>query len=118
MISPEPGVAQSFRLFEDLPPVTVLQHVHSAVRPPGGGNEPDPFFPVMDPQPYLEHLADDPEELARFLAQQDESDQGGTWLYHLQDGDFTMLLGDSAGPISSTPTCGRLSRACRAASTS
>jgi hypothetical protein len=102
-ISPEPGVAQSFRLFADLPPVTVLQHVHSAARPPGEGNELDPFLPVMDPQPYLDHLADDPEELARFLAQQEEQSQGGTWLYHLQDGDFTLLLGDSAGPIFEAP---------------
>lgn len=102
-ISPAPGVAQSFRLFADLPPVTVLQHVHSDLRPPSADNQLDPFFPVMDLQPYLEHLVDDPEELARFLAQQDESDQGGTWLYHLQDGDFTLLLGNSAGPVFEQP---------------
>ncbi|HWH29392.1 MAG TPA: MBL fold metallo-hydrolase, partial [Mycobacteriales bacterium] len=60
-ISPAPGTAQSLTLFADLPPVTVLQHVHSAARPPSEENELDPFFPVMDVEPYLTHLADDPE---------------------------------------------------------
>ncbi len=83
--------------------MTVLQHLHSAARPPGQGNAVDPFAPVMDPQPYLDHFADDPEELARFVAQQQESDQGGTWLYQLRDGDFSLLLGDSAGPIFDQP---------------
>jgi hypothetical protein len=101
--TPPMGTAQSFRLFADLPPVTVLQHVHSAARPPSEDNEPDPFLPVMDPAPYLEHLATDPEELARFLAQQAEQEQGGTWLYHLQVGDFTLLVGDSAGPVFEHP---------------
>lgn len=101
--TPDMGTAQSLKLFANLPPVTVLQHIHSAATPPGGGNDPDPFFPVMDPQPYLDSFADDPEELQRFIAQQQESDQGGTWLYHLRDGDFSMLLGDSAGPIFDQP---------------
>jgi hypothetical protein len=101
--TPAKGVTQRFRLFADLPPVSVLQHIHSAATPPGNGNDPDPFFPVMDPQPYLDHFADDPEELARFLAQQQESNQGGTWIYHLAIGDFTLLIGDSAGPIFDQP---------------
>ena len=101
--TPAMGTAQSLRLFADLPPITVLQHIHSAATPPGGGNDPDPFFPVMDPQPYLDHLATDPEELERFLAQQQESDQGGTWLYQLRDGDFSLLVGDSAGPVFDQP---------------
>ena len=101
--TPPPGTAQSLQLFTDLPPVTVLQHVHSAARPPGGGNEPDPFLPVMDLGPYLEHLMTDPAELARFLGQQAEQDQGGTWLYHLAVGDLTVLLGDSAGPVFEHP---------------
>jgi hypothetical protein len=103
MTTPAMGTMQSFRLFADLPPVAVLQHIHSAATPPGNGNDPDPFFPVMDPQPYLDHLADDPDELARFLAQQEESDQGGTWLYQLRVGDFSLLVGDSAGPIFDQP---------------
>ena len=103
MTTPAMGVTQHLKLFADLPPVNVLQHIHSAATPPGNGNDPDPFFPIMDPQPYLDHLNTDPDELARFLAQQDESNQGGTWMYHLTDGDFTLLIGDSAGPIFDQP---------------
>ncbi|HWH27794.1 MAG TPA: hypothetical protein VNU26_02330, partial [Mycobacteriales bacterium] len=29
--------------------------------------------------------------------------QGGTWLYHLAIGDFTLLVGDSAGPLFEAP---------------
>jgi L-ascorbate metabolism protein UlaG (beta-lactamase superfamily) len=103
MTSPAMGVSQRFRLFADLPPVTVLQHIHSAATPPGNGNELDPYLPIMDVQPYIEHLNTDPAELQRFLGQQQESNQGGTWIYHLAIGDFTLLLGDSAGPIFDKP---------------
>jgi L-ascorbate metabolism protein UlaG (beta-lactamase superfamily) len=103
METPAPGVAQPLQLFADLPPITILQHVHSDTRPPGNGNALDPFAPVMDPEPYIEHLNTDPEELERFLAQQQESNQGGTWLYHLRIGAFTLLVGDSAGPIFEYP---------------
>lgn len=96
--TPAPGTLQSFRLFEDLPPVTVLQHIHSAATPPGEDNRPDPFVPVFDPLPYLTHLNDDPEELARFVASQRDP-QGGTWMYQLRIRDFSLLIGDSAGPI-------------------
>jgi uncharacterized protein (TIGR03382 family) len=103
MTSPAMGVTQRLKLFADLAPISILQHVHSAATPPGNGNDPDPFFPIMDPQPYIDHFNSDPDELARFLAQQQESNQGGTWIYHLVDGDFTLLLGDSAGPIFDKP---------------
>lgn len=95
---PAPGTLQSLNLFADLPPITVLQHIHSAATPPGEDNRPDPFVPVFDPLPYITHLNDDPEELARFLASQRDP-QGGTWMYQLRIRDFSLLLGDSAGPI-------------------
>lgn len=104
--TPAPGVAASFTLFSDVEPVTVLQHIHSAATPPGEHNQPDPFVPIMDPQPYIDHLMTNPEELIRFLAQNQESNQGGTWLYHLKDGDFTLVVGNSAGPIFDTPEVG------------
>ncbi len=104
--TPAPGVAAAFRLFSDVEPVTVLQHVHSAAAPPGEDNQVDPFVPIMDPQPYIDHLMTNPDELFRFLAQQQESNQGGTWLYHLKDGDFTLVVGNSAGPIFDTPEVG------------
>jgi hypothetical protein len=103
MTTPPPGTAQALQLFVDLPALTILQHVHSDTRPPGNGNELDPFAPVADPTPYTENPNTDPEELQRFFAQQRESNQGGTWLYHLQINDFTLLVGDSAGPIFEYP---------------
>ena len=95
---PAPGAIQSFRLFEDVAPVRVLQHIHSATRPPSADNPPDPYAPVFDPAPYVENLQDSPEELQRFLRTLDDQ-QGGTWMYHFTVGGFTLLLGDSAGPI-------------------
>lgn len=100
--TPEPGTLQPLRLFADLDPVTVLQHVHSAARPPGDGNEPNPFLPVFDPEPYINNPNVSPQEYQRFLRSQ-QAQQGGTWMYHFRIGDFTLLLGDSAGPIYEHP---------------
>lgn len=99
--SPAPGATQELALFADLDPVVVLQHVHSTVRPPGGGNELAPFLPVFDPRPYL-NLNLDPAELARFLRSLD-APQGGTWMYHVTVGDFTLLWGNSSGPLFEHP---------------
>jgi hypothetical protein len=96
--TPEMGTLQSVKLWADVAPVTILQHVHSAATPPGDGNEPGPFAPVFDPTPYLENPNLSPEELARFIETLGDP-QGGTWMYHLRVGNFTLLLGDSAGPI-------------------
>jgi hypothetical protein len=101
--TPEGGALQTLRLWEDVAPVTIMRHVHSAATEPGEDNQPDPFVPIMDPQPYLDHFADDPEELARFLGQQEESNEGGVWLYHLAVDDFTLLWGNSSGPIFQEP---------------
>jgi Metallo-beta-lactamase superfamily len=99
---PPPGRRTRVRLFADLPPVTILKSVHSAPRPPGEANPLDPYLPVFDPQPYIEHLNDSPRELARFLASLPDP-EGGTRMYHLRDGRFSLLLGDSAGPIFEYP---------------
>lgn len=96
--TPAPGTAAELKLFEDLPPITILQHIHSAATPPSSDNKLDPQLPVFDPIPYFEHLNTDPEELARFAASLQDP-QGGTWLYHLRIGDFSLLIGDSSGPI-------------------
>jgi len=79
--SPAFGNLASVRLFGDLAPVTILKNVHSNARPPGGGNEPDPFLPVLDPTPYLENPNTSPEELARFLETLGDA-EGGTRMYH------------------------------------
>ena len=96
--SPPPGGAQSVKLWADVEPVTILQHIHSAFTPPSEENEPGPFAPVFDPTPYLENPNLSPQELVRFMETLGDP-QGGTWMYHLRAGDFTLLLGDSAGPI-------------------
>lgn len=96
--TPPPGTSAELRLFEDLPPITVLQHIHSAATPPSADNQLDPQLPVFDPVPYFEHLNTDPAELARFVASLQDP-QGGTWLYHLRIDDFSLLIGDSSGPI-------------------
>ena len=101
--SPDAGTLQELRLWEDVAPITIMRHVHSAATPPGPNNQPDPFVPIMDPQPYLDHFQDDPQELARFLGQQEESNEGGVWLYHLAVDDFTVLWGNSSGPIFDSP---------------
>ena len=96
--TPVPGTLQSVRLWSDVEPVTILQHLHSAATEPGDGNEPGPFAPVFDPTPYLQNPNLSPAELARFIETLGDP-QGGTWMYHLRVGDFALLLGDSAGPI-------------------
>jgi Metallo-beta-lactamase superfamily len=99
---PAPGTMTPVRLFEDVKPVTILKNVHSAARPPGGGNEPDPFLPVFDPMPYVENFNGSPQELALFLGTL-EDPEGGTRMYHLRAGRFSLLLGDSAGPLFEHP---------------
>ena len=103
--TPAPGTAQPLQLFVDTEPITVLQHIHSAATPPGPDNPPNPQVPVFDPAPYIEHFADDPEELARFVASQSDQ-QGGTWMYHFVADDFTLLWGNSSGPIFTDPAVG------------
>lgn len=96
------GALTPVRVWEDVEPITILKHVHSAARPPGNGNEPDPYTPVFDPEPYIQNFNGSPEELVRFLATLDDP-EGGTRMYHLKHRDFTLLLGDSAGPIFEHP---------------
>lgn len=100
--TPAFGALTQVKLFEDVRPVTLLKGVHSNTRPPGGGNRVDPFLPVFDPAPYIEHPQTSPEELTRFLSSL-EDPEGGTRMYHFRVGDFSLLVGDSAGPIFEHP---------------
>ena len=100
---PVTGSQTRVELFEDLGPMTILKHVHSAARPPGGGNPLDPFLPVPDPLPYIEHLNTSPEEAARAVGTLNDP-EGGTRMYHFEALDFQLLLGDSAGPIYEHPS--------------
>lgn len=100
--APAIGDLTQVRVWEDVEPITILKHVHSAARPPGNGNEPDPYTPIFDPTPYVQNFNGSPEELALFLGTLGDA-EGGTRMYHLKAGDFTLLLGDSAGPIFEHP---------------
>jgi hypothetical protein len=102
--TPGIGSVQTVRIWRDLPPVTVIQHPHSAADPSDllTGGLPLVFVPEI--LVYLENLNTDPQETLRFadslfddgLVGQPE---GGTWMYHLRVGDFSLLWHDSTGPV-------------------
>lgn len=102
--APGPGTLQSVRLWGDLPPLQVLQHIHSAADPSDllTGGLPLVFVPEI--LTYLENRNTDPQEISGFV--QSLSDDGavgqptgGTWAYQLRVGDFSLLWHDSTGPI-------------------
>jgi len=102
--SPGPGALQSIRLWRDLPPLQVLQHIHSAVDPTDLLTGGLPLVFVPDLVTYIENLNTDPQEAAMFLATLSDDGgagqpEGGTWAYQLRVGDFSLLWHDSTGPI-------------------
>lgn len=106
--SPGPGGLQQLRLWSDLPPLQVLQHIHSAVDPSDllTGGLPLIFVPQV--LSYLQNLNTDPAEIAGFLQSLTDDGavgqpEGGTWAYHLRVGDFSLLWHDSTGPIGDEP---------------
>ena len=116
--TPAPGTTQPFRLFADVAPVTVLQHIHSAATPAGQRQRARPVRARLRPTPYLDEPQPRPRRARAVPRGRWTTRQGGTWLYHLTVGDFTLLLGDSAGPIFDQPEpSGRRSTRSRAAST-
>lgn len=96
--TPAPGTLQSVRVWQDMAPVTVLQHIHSALSPQTFEPGDTPFIHVPNLLPFLGYLNSDPEELLRFLGTL-RDEQGGTWAYHFRVGDFSLLWHDSTGPI-------------------
>ncbi|WP_020649973.1 MBL fold metallo-hydrolase [Solimonas variicoloris] len=102
--TPPPGAVQSLRVWQDLPPLQVIRHVHSAMDPADllSGGLPLIYRPEL--LSYVEHLNTDPRELAMFAAALLDDGgvgepTGGTWAYQLRVGDFSLLWHDSAGPI-------------------
>lgn len=96
--TPPPGTVQTVKLWADMAPISVLQHIHSAISPQTYELGDTPFIHVPNLLPFLGYLNSDPAELLRFLQTLDD-EQGGTWAYHVQLGDFTLLWHDSTGPI-------------------
>jgi L-ascorbate metabolism protein UlaG (beta-lactamase superfamily) len=102
--SPGPGTVLSIPLWRDLPPVQVIQHVHSAVDPSDLLTGGLPLIFVPEVLAFLENLNTDPQEILRFaLSLTDDGGfgqpDGGTWAYQLRVGDFSLLWHDSTGPI-------------------
>ncbi len=97
-VMPAPGTTQTVKLWDDMQPIAVLQHIHSAASPQTYQVGDTPFIHVPNLLPFLGYLNSDPEEWLRFLSTL-TLEQGGTWAYHFQFGDFTLLWHDSTGPI-------------------
>lgn len=102
---PAPGVTQSVKVWEDLPPVHVIQHLHSDADPMdlANGGSPLVYFPTL--LPFIQNLNTDPEkyrDVATTASDDNGTDgaAGGTWSYHFTLGDFSFFWNDSAGPIS------------------
>ncbi|MFC4250649.1 MBL fold metallo-hydrolase [Sinimarinibacterium flocculans] len=102
--TPGVGSVRSIRIWSDLPPVTVIQHPHSAADPSDllTGGLPLVFVPEI--LVYLENLNTDPQETVRFVDSLFDDGlvgqpEGGTWMYQLRVGDFSLLWHDSTGPI-------------------
>lgn len=98
------GVLRSLRLWEDLPPLTVVRHPHSAADPTDLANGGTPSVYVPELLTYLQHLNTEPQEIQWALESlDDEGGAGqppsGTWAYQLRIGDFSLLWHDSTGPI-------------------
>ncbi|WP_238388225.1 MBL fold metallo-hydrolase [Sinimarinibacterium sp. NLF-5-8] len=102
--TPGAGSVQQIQLWSDMPPITVIQHLHSAADPGdllAGGR---PLLYVPEVLSYLQHLNTDPRVTLRFLGSLADDGgvgepQGGTWAYHLRIGDFSLLWHDSAGAL-------------------
>lgn len=99
------GSLLSVKVWQDLPALTILKHIHSAADPADLAAGGTPLLYVPEVVTYLTHLNTDPTEIANFLLSlQDDGGvgepTGGTWAYHLRVGDFSLLWHDSSGPIS------------------
>lgn len=101
--TPLPGTMQHIKIWQDMEPVSVLRHTHSAAAPEDTTSGGVPLVFVPELLVYFQNLNTDPEETAWFLQSLDDesgnSPDGGTWAYHLKVDDFTMLWHNSAGPI-------------------
>lgn len=94
---PVPGTSQDVRIWQDLPPVRIVKHIHSALtfEPEDPGT---PFVHVPELLPFLLNPNTDVNEIIGFLLSLG-APEGGAWMYHFRIGDFSLLWHDSSGPI-------------------
>jgi L-ascorbate metabolism protein UlaG (beta-lactamase superfamily) len=100
--SPVAGQTLSLQMWEDLPPVQVIRHTHSAAEPADLLTGGSPLVFIPDVLTYPTYLNTDPAETLRFLdAFGDDGSSGepdgGTWAYQFKVGDFTLFWHDSTG---------------------
>lgn len=89
--SSTPGEVRDFALWDGVCTTAVL-HLHSAATPPDPDHDhTDPVIPIPDPGSILLHP---PGSLFGT-----EGEEGGTVLYLLRVGDFTLAYHDSSGPL-------------------
>lgn len=91
---PDVGDEDELRLGRGLR-VSAVRHVHSAVGAPTG--EAPPFVPLPDLTPVLTSPPSLADGLHTLLHQADE--EGGSLLYRLEAGGFSLTWHDTAGPL-------------------
>lgn len=100
--APRPGTTYALQMWEDVSPVQIIRHTHSAAEPADLLTGGSPLVFIPDVLTYPTYLNTDPSETARFLgAFQDDGGSGepdgGTWAYQFKVGDFTLFWHDSTG---------------------
>lgn len=100
--SPRAGETYSLHMWEDMEPVQIIRHTHSAAEPTDLLTGGSPLVFIPDVLTYPTYLNTDPAETLRFLnAFGDDGSSGepdgGTWAYQFKVGDFTLFWHDSTG---------------------
>lgn len=101
-ITPGVGSTQSIRIWEDLPPVNVVQHTHSAAEPADLLSGGMPLVYIPDVLTYPTYLNTSLAEALRFIGTlRDDGGvgqpAGGTWAYQFRADDFSFFWHDSTG---------------------
>ncbi|MDH4395497.1 MAG: MBL fold metallo-hydrolase [Limnobacter sp.] len=96
------GKTQSLLVWEDMPPVQVIRHTHSAAEPTDLLTGGSPLIFIPDVLTFPAYLNTNPAETIRFLGTlMDDGGvgqpEGGTWAYQFKLGDFTLFWHDSTG---------------------
>ena len=92
-----PGQSRDLRPLGDGVGVTAVKHIHSDAEPPDGEGHETSVGSAPAPDPNLVLLHPPGPSLVEGL--DPSGDEGGTVLYQLRVGSFSLLWNDSAGPL-------------------
>lgn len=100
--TPGAGSSRAIKIWEDVPPVTVVQHTHSAAEPTDLLSGGMPLVYIPDVLTFPTYLNTSVAEALRFAGTlRDDGGvgqpAGGTWAYHFRAGDFAWFWHDSTG---------------------